>query len=44
MEALSGHKTEVEDPLLEFIQLQQPDADFVAFQKSKIDQLKQKVL
>lgn len=41
MEALSGHKTEVEDPLLEFINLQQPSADFVAFQQSKIDQLKQ---
>lgn len=33
MEALSGVKTEVEDPLLAFIQQQQPREAFTRFQR-----------
>jgi len=39
MEALSGIRTEVVDPLLEFIRLQQPRAEFIAFQRQAIDDL-----
>lgn len=37
MEALSGIRTEVRDPLLEFIQQQQPRATFAQFQRRAID-------
>ena len=39
MEALSGVKTEVEDPLLAFIQQQQPREAFTRFQRQAIDEL-----
>lgn len=39
MEALSGVKTEVEDPLLAFIQQQQPRESFTRFQRQAIDEL-----
>ncbi|MDU4001263.1 class II histone deacetylase [Pluralibacter gergoviae] len=39
MEALSGIRTEVVDPLLEFIRLQQSRAEFIAFQRQAIDDL-----
>ena len=41
MEALSGIRTEVQDPLLEFIQQQQPRATFAQFQRQAIDRLAQ---
>ncbi|GMW35878.1 hypothetical protein LOCUS_16190 [Klebsiella pneumoniae] len=41
MEALSGIRTEVQDPLLEFIQQQQPRAAFAQFQRQAIDRLAQ---
>ncbi|MBF7856022.1 class II histone deacetylase, partial [Klebsiella pneumoniae] len=41
MEALSGIRTEVQDPLLEFIQQQQPRAAFAQFQREAIDRLGQ---
>ncbi|PLM00907.1 class II histone deacetylase, partial [Klebsiella pneumoniae] len=41
MEALSGIRTEVKDPLLEFIQQQQPRATFTQFQRQAIDRLAQ---
>ncbi|VTM52789.1 deacetylase [Klebsiella pneumoniae] len=41
MEALSGIRTEVQDPLLEFIQQQQPRAAFAQFQREAIDRLAQ---
>lgn len=41
MEALSGIRTEVGDPLLEFIQQQQPRATFAQFQRQAIDRLAQ---
>jgi acetoin utilization deacetylase AcuC-like enzyme len=40
MEALSGIRTEVQDPLLEFIQQQQPRAEFAQFQAG-LDRLAQ---
>jgi acetoin utilization deacetylase AcuC-like enzyme len=42
MEALSGVKTEVEDPLLMFIQQQQPREAFTRFQRQAIDELAQR--
>jgi len=39
IEALSGLRTEVQDPLLAMLESQQPDAQTVAFQKTLIDQL-----
>lgn len=39
IEELSGIKTEVTDPLLEFVKLQQPNPAFVAFQRRVIDEL-----
>jgi hypothetical protein len=42
MEALSGVKTEVEDPLLAFIQQQQPREAFTRFQRQAIDELAQR--
>ena len=42
MEALSGIRTEVRDPLLEFIQQQQPRATFAQFQRRAIDRLAQR--
>ena len=42
MEALSGVKTEVEDPLLTFIQQQQPREAFTRFQRQAIDELAQR--
>lgn len=39
MEALSGIKTEVRDPLLAFIQQQQPREAFTRFQRRAIDEL-----
>lgn len=44
IEALSGHKTEVVDPLLEFITLQQPRATSLAYQKQFVDRVRSKVL
>ena len=41
METLSGVRTEVQDPLLEFIQQQQPRAAFAQFQRQAIDRLAQ---
>jgi acetoin utilization deacetylase AcuC-like enzyme len=37
LEALSGERTEVRDPMLEILQAQQPDSDNVAFQKMVIE-------
>ncbi|AHG21061.1 acetoin utilization protein [Chania multitudinisentens RB-25] len=42
IEELSGIRTEVQDPLLEFIRQQQPREAFRQFQRSAIDQLAQK--
>ena len=42
MEALSGIRTEVQDPLREFIQQQQPRAEFAQFQRLAIDRLAQR--
>ncbi|HGS6999720.1 TPA: class II histone deacetylase, partial [Klebsiella pneumoniae] len=39
METLSGIKTEVQDPLLAFIQQQQPREAFTRFQRRAIDEL-----
>lgn len=39
MESLSGIRTAVADPLLEFIRLQQPREAFIAFQRGAIDDL-----
>lgn len=39
MEELSGIRTEVQDPMLEFIQQQQPREAFNQFQRAAIDQL-----
>lgn len=39
MEALSGVRTDVQDPMLSFIEAQQPDEQLVAFQCARIDQL-----
>jgi hypothetical protein len=39
MEALSGIRTEVQDPLLGFIQQQQPREAFKQFQRAAIDRL-----
>jgi acetoin utilization deacetylase AcuC-like enzyme len=39
IEALSGIRTDVQDPLLAMLESQQPDAQTVAFQKTLIDQL-----
>ncbi len=41
MEALSGIRTEVQDPLREFIQQQQPRAEFAQFQRQALDRLAQ---
>ena len=41
MEALSGIRTEVQDPLLEFNQQQQPRTEFAQFQRQAIDRLAQ---
>ncbi|MHC6225601.1 class II histone deacetylase [Pseudomonas sp. X10] len=38
LEALSGVRTEVTDPMLEFIQAQQPDARLRAFQRGLLDE------
>ncbi|SDR57446.1 Acetoin utilization deacetylase AcuC [Rhizobiales bacterium GAS113] len=38
IEALSGERTEVVDPVLDFIRLQQPSERFVAFQRTLIDE------
>ena len=42
METLSGIRTEVQDPLREFIQQQQPRAEFAQFQRQAIDRLAQR--
>ncbi|PHM36365.1 class II histone deacetylase [Xenorhabdus innexi] len=42
LEELSGVRTEVQDPLLELFQAQQPREHFDAFQRQDIDALKQK--
>lgn len=42
METLSGIRTEVNDPLLDFIQLQQPRSTFVQHQRDEIDRLWEK--
>lgn len=39
MEELSGIRTEVKDPMLAFIQQQQPREAFNQFQRDAIDQL-----
>lgn len=39
LESLSGIRTEVSDPVLEFIRKQQPGADFIEFQRQSLDQL-----
>ncbi|RDL45665.1 class II histone deacetylase [Marinomonas piezotolerans] len=44
MEALSGIKTEVQDPLLDFIKLQQPNSDAELFHKQHLDAVRQLVL
>lgn len=44
MESLSGIKTEVEDPLLDFITLQQPQGSTLAYQKQHLDSIRNKVL
>lgn len=41
MEQLSGIRTEVQDPLLEFIQQQQPREEFTLFQRAALDRLAQ---
>lgn len=43
METLSGIRTEVTDPLLEFIKLQQPREAFIAFQREALNRLQQKI-
>lgn len=40
VESLAGIKTPVTDPLLDFIQLQQPSEDFILFQRKAIDRFK----
>jgi len=42
METLSGIRTEVQDPLREFIQQQQPRAEFAQFQRQALDRLAQR--
>jgi hypothetical protein len=44
MEQLSGIRTEVQDPLLEFIQQQQPREAFNQFQRQAIDTLAQQFI
>jgi hypothetical protein len=39
IEELAGIRTEVTDPMLEFVQLQQPKEAFAAFQRHLIDEL-----
>lgn len=39
IEELSGIRTDVTDPLLEFVQMQQPNQAFAAFQRRLIDEL-----
>jgi hypothetical protein len=39
IEELVGVKTEVTDPMLEFVQMQQPKEAFAAFQRRLIDEL-----
>nr|WP_174505307.1 class II histone deacetylase [Acinetobacter sp. Marseille-Q1620] len=41
IEALSGISTPVQDKLIDFIQLQQPDQNFINFQNQRIDQLRE---
>ncbi|PRD15930.1 class II histone deacetylase [Pantoea coffeiphila] len=43
METLSGIRTGVTDPLLEFIKLQQPREAFIAFQREALNRLQQKI-
>ncbi|EDU60269.1 histone deacetylase family [Providencia stuartii ATCC 25827] len=42
IEEMSGVRTEVADPLLDFIRLQQPRAEFEHFQQQLLDKLKKK--
>ncbi|AZF05540.1 class II histone deacetylase [Pseudomonas sp. R5-89-07] len=44
VEELSGVRTAVVDPMLEFVQLQQPTAALLAFQKQWVEQLAQQVI
>jgi len=41
LEALSGLRTEVRDPMRDFIELQQPSAEFQAFQRQLLDTQRQ---
>jgi len=38
IEAMSGERTEVRDPVLDFIKLQQPGERFIAFQRELLDE------
>jgi acetoin utilization deacetylase AcuC-like enzyme len=44
VETLAGHRTAVEDPVLELLQAQQPPADFVAFQRARLSRQAAEVL
>lgn len=43
LEALSGLRTEVRDPMRDFIELQQPSAEFQAFQRQLLDTQRQQL-
>ncbi|PQQ38898.1 class II histone deacetylase, partial [Photorhabdus luminescens] len=42
LEQMSGIRTEVKDPMLDSIRLQQPRAEFELFQQQQLDKLKEK--
>ena len=37
IETFAGHRTPVEDPFLEILRAQQPPADFIAFQRKRLE-------